>query len=505
MKFKAFPILAFLLGFSLAACHGKGNPESGLQSESESKKEVVIPPQTAEEQDRGEEFLFEVPGTLTKIDAARPIVGAQSGDALAASDNYAHPKSDLSLCLSSIDKSGTLGNAVSIDSCAFEANQQFRVSKQGYLTTLWNCVGFNKDNTAVLMDCTSPEVPVLLFEGTMVRKKDSPDCLAVSETPAIVGSHLTLRACSASDPAQQWSFGKKSFESLVKDINPKILEANGERVPPPVDEVLDTDHNPSVPAPALYNVMPIDAQLFPTDGEWGRYVSQSKYGDCSVLSILLSMAEGTQDRLFNMVYKIGPRRYQVHLFWEGRRVGVNVDDKLPLSESGWEAAAPSVDARSGRLVLYVSLIEKALSLLREAKGAASGFDNLIDTQAKVSEEILGVGTIRSTNQHHSWNEMDLERMIRDGLYKKGVVVAAILGPENRLEIPTGHAYSILGLTQSGSDILVSIRNPWGFDSWKALPHFALVTGNRNSAFTISLRDFVSIFTTLDIANLPDKS
>lgn len=500
MKIKAFPSLAFLLGFSLAACHGKGNPESGLQSESEIP--VVRPAPTAEEQDRGADYLFAVPGTLTRIDAALPVIGPQSGDAQAASDNYAHPKSDLSLCLSSADKSGSLGNAVAIDSCSYEANQQFRVSKQGYLTTLWNCVGFNKDNNAVLMDCTSPELPVLLFEGTMVRKKDSPDCLAVSETPAVAGSQLTLRACSASDPAQQWSFGKKSFESLTKDIDPKILEANAERVPPPVDEVLDSDHNPFVPAPALYSAMPLDAQLFPTDGEWARYVSQSKYGDCSVLSVILSLASLAQDRLFNMIYKIGPRRYQVQLFWGGRRIGVNVDDKLPLSENGWEAAAPSVDARSGRLVLYVSLIEKALSLLREAKGASSGFDNLIDTQAKVMLEILGVDTTRTSRNQRTWTETHLEWMIQSGLLK-GVVVAAILGPENSLGIPTGHAYSILGLDRNGSETLVRIRNPWGFDSWKASPQFALVSGNKNSTFTITLRDFVSTFTTLDIANLPD--
>lgn len=496
--------IALSLSLLLSACMKEKAEESSLQNEAGSQSQPI--PQDFEE--RLAEFEYSIPGTFHKIRPEIPLVGLQSGDPEAVADSYAHPKTDLGLCLTARkqdkEKENADGTVVELETCNFDISQHFRISKQGYITALWTCMGFDPNGQSILMDCSRAEVPVFLFQGTQVKKKDSDECLALPKVPATRLQQLTLLPCNPEDPAQTWSFGKKSFESLVKDVDPAILAANAVRTPPEVDEVLNLDHNPRVDDDVYYSSMPLASQLFPTDGEWARYIAQSKHGDCSALTVVLSMALGARDLLFKTVYKTGPRSYQVHLFWNGRRVAVNVDDRLPLNEKAWNAAAPSADARTGQLVLYTALIEKALSLLREAKGAKSGYDNLIDTQAGVMDELLGVDSLHSNRQAANWNVAELETMILDGLQKKGVVVAAVLEAENSLGIPTGHAYSVIGISRSGSEAFVTIRNPWGFDGWKAAPTFALVYGDSKSVFTISLKDFVSTFSTIDIANLPDR-
>jgi hypothetical protein len=216
--------------------------------------------------------------------------------------------------------------------------------------------------------------------------------------------------------------------------------------------------------------------LFPNGAPTLAALRQGSLGDCYFLAALGSVIARDPMAVVRMITenKQGKRVTGYTVAFPGR---------------GTVTIAPPTDAEvaryssSGRDGLWLPVLEKAYGQVR---GASAGTDR----QAEVGEgDQLSEG-IRTFTGHKGDHDLLLltglkttgEKLTR--AFAEGRIVTAAVMSENRLKLPKGHAYSVIGWNARTQ--VVTIRNPWGSNP-KGAP------GEATGVFSLPLKEFDEIF------------
>jgi len=222
--------------------------------------------------------------------------------------------------------------------------------------------------------------------------------------------------------------------------------------------------------------------LFPNGAPTLAALRQGGLGDCYFLSALGSVIARDPQAVVRMIREVK----------QGAKV---TGYTVTFPGRGSVTVAPPTDAEvaryssSGADGLWLPVLEKAYGQVRGQSAAT-------DRQAEVGEGDQlseGVRTFSGGRGDHDFLALTGLAATRNKLtraFKDGRIVTAAVMTENRLKLPKGHAYSVIGWDAKTDRI--TVRNPWGSNP-KGAP------GEANGVFTLPLTEFDEIFAEIQYA------
>jgi hypothetical protein len=222
--------------------------------------------------------------------------------------------------------------------------------------------------------------------------------------------------------------------------------------------------------------------LFPNGAPTLSALRQGGLGDCYFLAALGSVIARDPMAVVRMIRE-NRKGKQV--------VGYTVD----FPGRGTVTIAPPTDAEvaryssSGGDGLWLPVLEKAYGQVK-GKSARTDRQAEVGEGDQLSEGVLTFSGHRGDHDFLALTGLAATRGKLTRAFKEGRIVTAAIMTENRLKLPKGHAYSVIGWDARADRI--TIRNPWGSNP-KGAP------GEATGVFTLPLPEFDDIFAELQYA------
>ncbi|KAK3733722.1 hypothetical protein RRG08_026837 [Elysia crispata] len=254
-----------------------------------------------------------------------------------------------------------------------------------------------------------------------------------------------------------------------------------------------------------------------TEGTTRFDIGQGSAGTCWFLSTVANIADN--ERILGQIIPDGSYRvedsnaydgiFHARFFRFGKWEDVYIDDFLPVIYGNvlWGAKSATEERE-----LWVALLEKAFARLY------GSYDAIYGGQPGDAYLLLtgGIGE-RIELDDHAEKPKAIYNRIRNALHA-GCHVSCVVPDEfdDYCGLVGGHAYSLVGVAQVGSDKLIRVRNPWGHGEWKgpwsdgskewaSIPENTVTAPNKDDGeFFVSLDDFLTYFSQTTICSLtPD--
>ena len=162
-----------------------------------------------------------------------------------------------------------------------------------------------------------------------------------------------------------------------------------------------------------------------------------------------------QDSAQNPIYN-PEGKYIVKLYLNGNWRGVEVDDYLPVSQTG-----NLICAYSNKGKMWVSLIEKAYLK------AHGGYDFPGSNSSR--DLFILTGWLPEIIHLKEYDREKLWQRILMGYTRKDCLITCGTGAiedEEAIGLVSGHAYAVLEIMEFGNNRLLLVKNPWGHLSYK---------------------------------------
>jgi Calpain family cysteine protease len=191
--------------------------------------------------------------------------------------------------------------------------------------------------------------------------------------------------------------------------------------------------------------------LFGPDGPQIDDVHQGSLGDCWLMAVLASVADGDPEQIRRMVNDNGDGTYTVTI--DG--IEITVDDEFPVYQQGGPAYATGPGGQP--IALWPLVIEKAF-----AQYAGGDYADIKGDDAVRAHDVFG-GTDEMSMSQRLWSDPS----DGDVLAK----IEGVLADGRPITVGTGgffgmggrHAWSITGTgTDADGKPTITIRNPWGY-------------------------------------------
>ena len=226
------------------------------------------------------------------------------------------------------------------------------------------------------------------------------------------------------------------------------------------------------------------------DGVSKDDVIQGMLGNCNVMAAIAAVAAQQPKRIEEMIKDHGDGTYTVHFHdltaATPTRVPITVDGQLPTRNGGLEFGK-----NRDRTELWVGVMEKAYAQWKGGYDVVGKGGSLQDALSALTGRVGGVIPVAPGDEKDTFE-------VAEYALKAGLAVAAATKGEDQealykgTAVYAGHGYSVLGVSKTGAETFITLRNPWG----EVEP---AGDGVDDGVFTLSMTRFLELFHELYIS------
>jgi hypothetical protein len=193
-------------------------------------------------------------------------------------------------------------------------------------------------------------------------------------------------------------------------------------------------------------------RLFGPNGPRPEDVQQNDLGDCYFLAPLAALAKTNPNLIRQLVVDLGDGTFAVNFQKNNVDSWIRVDSHLPCYPGTTKPAFAGLGAQSS---MWVPIMEKAYAFFRTNFGSYFSVGN----GGQPTEPMYHMGV--SNQVYNPTVPQEMINVITQMLNQnKPVMVGTKGGVTSLVE---RHVYMVESVTWGGTDYLVKLRNPWGYD------------------------------------------